>query len=253
MVANKDLGKQNRVAIITGGTTGIGGATARELAKLGYRLMLIALSDPDGIVDELTRAGASVHFLQIDLSDSENAAKVIVGKTIALWDRLDLLVNCAGTISHHELGEVTDINWEKIFAVNLKAPFFMMQQAIPYLRASRGNIINVSSINAWDPAKRNHLYDSLKAALNNLTKGFSLELRDSGVRVNAIMPGGVRTPLVDQWLRDYLGREPTPSDLDSPAIAQPDQIAKVIASLASDDMSWVNGVELPVDGGFRLG
>lgn len=252
-MTNKDFEGENRVAIITGGTTGIGGATARELAKRGYRLLLVALSDPDGIQEELSRAGSSVHFLQIDLSDSEDAAKSIIEKSIELWDRLDLLVNCAGTISHHELSKVSDENWEKIFAINLKAPFFMMQQAIPYLKKSHGNIINVSSINAWDPMRRNHLYDSLKAALNNLTKGFSLELRDSGVRVNAIMPGGVRTPLVDQWLRDYLGREPNASDLDSPAIAQPDQIAKVIASLASDDMGWVNGVELPVDGGYRLG
>ncbi len=252
-MTNKDFGEHGRVAIITGGTTGIGGATAHELAKRGYRLLLVALADPNGLEEELTKKGANVLFLNADLFDAEKISKAVVDAAITRWGRIDLLVNCAGVISHHEIESVTDSDWEKIFAVNLKAPFFMMQQAVPYLKESHGNIINVSSINAWDPAKRNHLYDSLKAGLNNLTKGFSLELRESGVRVNAIMPGGVKTPLVDQWLRSYLGREPTDSDLDNPAIAIPEQIAKVIACLASDDMGWVNGVELPTDGGYRLG
>ena len=101
--------------------------------------------------------------------------------------------------------------------------------------------------------KKNQLYDSLKAALNNLTQGLALEYRDFGVRVNAVMPGGVQTPLTEMWLIDYLGKAPTSEDYDIPSLAQPEQIAKVIASLAHSDMAWVNGVTLPVDGGFVLG
>lgn len=252
-MTDKDVTPKNRVAIITGGTTGIGAATARVLSRRGYRLLLASLSDPDQIEKELATDEISVHFFKADLSDSERASREIVDEAIVKWGRLDLLVNCAGTISHHEIADVSDSDWEYIFAVNLKAPFFMMQQAIPHLKKSYGSIINVSSTNAWNPAKKNHLYDSLKAALNNLSKGFSLELREFGVRVNAVMPGGVNTPLVDQWLRVYLGHEPASSDLENPAVARPHQIATVIAALASDELNWVNGVELPVDGGYRLG
>lgn len=252
-MTNKTSHEENRVAIITGGTTGIGAATARQLSKNGYRLFLVALSDPDKFEKELTRAGVDVRFMDADLRDSQDSARRIVDATIAQWGRLDLLVNCAGIISYREVDEVTEKHWEEIFAVNLMAPFFMIQQAIPHLKKSRGSIINVSSTNAWYPARKNHLYDSLKSALNNLTMGFSLELREFGVRVNAVMPGGVNTPLVDQWLRIYRGHAPTEADLNNPALAQPDQIASVIAALASDEMNWVNGVELPVDGGFRLG
>ena len=243
----------NRVAVITGGTTGIGGAVARELADRGYNLVLVALEDSNNLAEELTERDHVAHFLKIDLSSPESAAKTIVETAIGYFGRLDLLVNCAGVISHKDVALVTDSDWDRIFAINLKAPFFLIQQAFPYLKNSRGNIINVSSMNAVNPMKSNHLYDSLKASLNNLTMGLALDFRDSGVRVNAVMPGGVRTPLVVQWLREYLGREPTEVDFEIPSLAAPEQIAKVIAMLASDEMSWVNGVTLPVDGGYGLG
>ncbi len=252
-MSNKDAAPAIRVALITGGTTGIGGATARELAASGYHLLVTALSDPNNIQKEIRDGGGTISFVKSDFAHAERTAKEIVDATIALYGRLDLLVNCAGTISHKNLDEVTSVDWDRIFSINLKAPFFMMQQAFPYLRKTKGNIINVSSTNAVRPARKNHLYDSLKAALNNLTKGFALEYREAGVRVNAIMPSGVRTPLVDQWLREYLGREPNAADFENPAIAEPIQIAKVIASLASDEMAWINGAELPVDGGYGLG
>ena len=96
------------------------------------------------------------------------------------------------------------------------------------------------------------LANNLKAALNNLTQGLALDFRDSGVRVNAVMPGGVRTPLAEEWLHQYLGRAPVKADFDIPSLAEPEQIAKVIAVLASKDMAWVNGVTLAADGGFGL-
>jgi len=96
------------------------------------------------------------------------------------------------------------------------------------------------------------LANNLKAALNNLTQGLALDFRDSGVRVNAVMPSGVRTPLAEEWLHKYLGRAPAKADFDIPSLAEPEQIATVIAALASKDMAWVNGVTLAADGGFGL-
>jgi len=252
-MANKEEVESNPVAVITGGTTGIGGATARELARRGYRLYLTGLEDPDDLLSDVKSSGASADFLKIDLAASESAARTIIAGAISRFGRIDLLVNCAGTISYKDPALISDGDWEKIFAINLKAPFFLIQQALPYLKLSHGSAINVSSTNAIHPMRKNQLYDSLKAALNNLTQGLALEYRDFGVRVNAVMPGGVQTPLTEMWLIDYLGKAPTSEDYDIPSLAQPEQIAKVIASLAHSDMAWVNGVTLPVDGGFVLG
>jgi len=245
--------KGSPVALITGGTTGIGGATAQELASRGYSLLLVALSDPDNLVAQLREAGAPVDFFAADLISPELVARQSIERAIDLYGQLDLLVNCAGTISHKDPLLITEQDWDRIFAINLKAPFFFMQQALPHLITSKGSIINVSSTNAIKPMAGNQLYDSLKAALNNLTQGFSLQYRNSGVRVNAIMPGGVRTPLTEGWLETFLGRETTEEDFDIPSIGKPEKIAKVIAALASDELSWVNGVALPVDGGYGLG
>ncbi len=252
-MANKDENLINPVAVITGGTTGIGAATSRELFARGYRLYLVGLGDPNNLVDELRSTGATIDYLQIDLAAPESAAKEIIASVISRFDQLDLLINCAGAISHKDPALVSEAQWDLIFAVNLKAPFFLIQQALPYLKLSHGSVINVSSTNAIHPMKSNQLYDSLKAALNNLTQGLALEYREFGVRVNAIMPGGVRTQLTEQWLTEYLGHSPTPEYLTIPTLAHPEQIAKVIACLASSDMNWVNGVTFPVDGGYVLG
>lgn len=252
MMPNKENDLSAPVAIITGGTSGIGAATAEELGKLGYRLLLVALDDPNNLLTELHAKGVSAQFLQVDLGAAQSAAKTIVNNAITLFGQIDLVVNCAGVTSHKEVEEVSEADWDRIFAINLKAPYFLIQQAIPYLKLSGGTVLNVSSTNALHPMKKNQLYDSLKAALNNLTQGLALEFRESGVRVNAIMPGGVRTPMVEKWLYEYLERKPVEDDYSSPSIATPDQIARVIASLASKEMSWVNGAVIPVDGGFSL-
>lgn len=249
---NKDEGPTTPVAVITGGTTGIGAATASELSKRGYGLLLVALDDPNDIETRLRSSGVFVEFLKVDLRAAQNAAKTIIDRTVKSFGRIDLLVNCAGVIMHKEVEQVTEADWDQIFAINLKAPFFLIQQALPYLKLSGGSVINVSSTNAIHPMRKNQLYDSLKAALNNLTQGFALEFRDSGVRVNAIMPGGVHTPMVEQWLNEYLGRKPIDHDFHIPSLAHPDQIAQVIAALASKEMSWINGATIPVDGGFSL-
>jgi len=96
------------------------------------------------------------------------------------------------------------------------------------------------------------LANNLKAALNNLKQGLALDFRNSGVRVNAVMPGGVRTALSEEWLHKYLGRAPVKADFDIPSLAEPEQNAKVIVALAGKDMAWVNRVTLAADGGFGL-
>lgn len=120
----------------------------------------------------------------------------------------------------------------------------MAQSAFPYLVKTQGCIVNISSINAWKVNSKNHLYDALKAALNHLTKGLALEFRDHGVRVNALMPGGIHTPLVEQWLEKFLGRPATEADTNLPHMAAPETIAQGVLALASDELRWINGAQI---------
>ena len=246
-----------RVAVITGGTTGLGGATVKLFAEKGYRVLATNIHDRAGYVPSLISQGLNVSFFASDLSNPEPASKAIVAKAVELWGRIDVVVNCAARISHESVHDVTNQDWDDIFAVNLKAPFFMAQAAFPHLERVQGCIINVSSTHAWRVNVKNHLYDSLKAALNHLSKGLALEFRDSGVRVNAIMPGGMDTPLLAQFIEKYGAPNSGEADVADPKpnsmLARPEWLAQGILALASDELRWINGAELPMDGGAYLG
>ncbi|MBC7463713.1 MAG: SDR family oxidoreductase [Actinobacteria bacterium] len=244
---------RERVAIITGGTTGLGGATVKLFAEKGYRVLATNIDDRNQFIDALLANGLNVSFFAADLRKPEAAAKAIIARAVELWGRVDVVVNCAARIEHKSVLDVTEEDWDAIFAVNLKAPFFMAQAAFPQLERVQGCIINVSSTNAWRVNLKNQLYDSLKAALNHMSKGLALEFRDAGVRVNAIMPGGMHTPLITQWLEKHLGHAPTPEESTSALMAQPEWLAQGILALASDELRWINGAELPMDGGAFLG
>ncbi len=244
---------ETRVAIITGATTGLGAATAELFARSGYRVLATALRDDEGFIAKLQGQNLEIAFFPADLRDAQNSAKAIVERSTQLYGRIDVVVNCAARISHKPVVEVEEADWDEIFAVNLKAPFFISQSAFPHLSKTKGCIINISSTNAWRVNLRNQLYDSLKAALNHLTKGMALEFRDAGVRVNAIMPGAMRTPLIEEWLELYLGRATQSADLAGENVASTEKVASVVLGLASEQMRWINGAEIPVDGGYHLG
>jgi NAD(P)-dependent dehydrogenase (short-subunit alcohol dehydrogenase family) len=241
-----------RVAVITGGTTGLGGATVKLFAQNGYRVLATNLDDQNGYTDTLIADGLNVSFFAADLSNPQSASRAIIARAVELWGRLDVVVNCAARVEFKSVMDVTDEDWDAIYTVNLKAPFFMAQAAFPHLERVKGCIINVSSTNAWRVNKQNQLYDSLKAALNHLSKGLALEFRDAGVRVNALMPGGMNTPLITQWLEKALGRTPTEEESTSPMMAEPEWLAQGILALASDELRWINGAEIPMDGGAYL-
>ncbi len=241
-----------RVAVVTGGTTGLGGATVKLFAQRGYRVLATNLDDRNGYIDSLVANGLDVAFFAADLSRPQAASHSIIAKAVELWGRVDVVVNCAARVEFKSVLEVTEEDWDAIYTVNLKAPFFMAQAAFPHLERVQGCIINVSSTNAWRVNKKNQLYDSLKAALNQLSRGLALEFRDAGVRVNALMPGGMNTPLITQWLEKALGRTPTAEESTSPMMAEPEWLAQGILALASDELKWINGAEIPMDGGAYL-
>lgn len=249
----------DKVAIITGSTKGIGEAAATAMAKEGARVLVTGREKSAGeaVVESIRRAGGTAAFLEGDLLDKDSPTR-LVKTAVQLWNRIDIVVNNAAMTCNKEVPLVMHEDWDRLFAVNVKSAFFLIQQALPYLLESHGSVINVSSINGIRNDKHNMVYDVMKTALNHMTSGFALDYRERGVRFNALLPGGVETPMLESWLK---GKYPQPHQFqevmdalrDSPSLAKPWQIANMIVLLASDRASWLNGAIIPLEGGFTLG
>lgn len=249
---------QGKVAIVTGATKGIGKAVVEKLVEAGAYVAICGRDQENGMVleSQMKEKGGQALYVESDLLNRSVPEK-IVQQVVNRWNKIDILINNAAMVCHKPIEEVKHENWEVLFEVNLKAPFFMIQAALPWLKESKGNVVNVSSINAWLNAPKNIVYDTMKAALNHLTRGLSLDLREYGVRVNAVMPGGTVTPLLDQWLQQVFSnpeeaQEQSMKLKNDPDMATPEQVADAIVLLISDKASWINGAVIPLDGGVHL-
>ncbi|MBW7461990.1 SDR family oxidoreductase, partial [Paenibacillus sepulcri] len=127
----------------------------------------------------------------------------LVHEAAGRWGTIDIVVNNAALVCNKPVEEIVHEDWDRLLNVNLKAPFFLIQAALPWLRESRGSVINISSINGIRNDNNNLVYDTIKAGLNHMTQGLALDLRTAGIRFNALMPGGVATPLLNQWFRQF--------------------------------------------------
>lgn len=249
---------ENKVAIITGSTKGIGEAAAVAMAKEGAKVLVTGREQLDGeaVVNTILRSGGSAAFMKGDLRDPDVPSR-LVDTAIELWGRIDIVVNNAAITFSREVPTITHEDWDRLFAVNVKAAFFLIQKALPYLLQSKGCVINISSINGIRNDKNNLIYDTMKAALNHMTSGLALDYRDRGVRFNALLPAGVDTPMLEGWFRKNIDPEQFQKVWEevksSPKLAQPQQIADMIVLLASDRVSWLNGAVIPLEGGFSLG
>ena len=244
-----------RVALITGGGTGIGRASACRLAQDGARVLVVGRrADKLGeTVDAVASAGGDATSLALDATDLD-AGQRALGACLDWAGQLDVLVNCAGFFPGTPFGELPDSEWDAALAINLAAPMRFSRAAVPALRASRGTIINVSSNNAvmGDALSICSAYSAAKAGLLGLTRQTAVELAPE-IRVNAVLPGAVATPMLEGWNED-------PADLKAwldryvplGRIAQADDIAGVIAFLASDDAAYITGAAIPVDGGMTV-
>jgi NAD(P)-dependent dehydrogenase (short-subunit alcohol dehydrogenase family) len=236
-------------ALITGGTSGIGLATAKKLAQLGIHVVVVGRNVKRGekATDEIRAAGGKADFISSDLRDAASARDV-ARKALELGSgHVDILINNAGIYPFGPTHEMTEEQFDRVFSTNVKAPYFLVAELAPLMaERGKGAIVNLSTMVADYGAPGMSLYGSSKAAINLLTKTWAAEYGPKGVRVNAVSPGPTRTEGTDamgEGLEELAAQAPA----GRPASA--DEIAEAIVFLATDRASFIHGAKLAVDGG----
>jgi NAD(P)-dependent dehydrogenase (short-subunit alcohol dehydrogenase family) len=239
----------NSTALITGGTSGIGLATARKLAQLGVHVLVVGRNAERGkkAVEEIRADGGKADFRSSDLRDSASAREV-ANWAIELGNgQLDILINNAGIFPFGPTHEMTEEQFDSVFSINVKAPYFLVAEVAPLMaKRGKGAIVNISTMVADYGAPGMSLYSSSKAAINLLTKTWAAEYGPKGVRVNAVSPGPTRTEGTDV-MGEGLDQLAAQAPAGRPATA--DEIAEAIVFLATDRASFIHGANLAVDGG----
>jgi NAD(P)-dependent dehydrogenase (short-subunit alcohol dehydrogenase family) len=236
-------------ALITGGMSGIGRATAKKLALLGVHVVVVGRSAERGnkTVDEIRAEGGKADFISSDLHEAASAREV-AKRAIELGDgHVDILIKNAGIYPFGPTHEMTEEQFDRVFSLNVKAPYFLVAELAPLMaKRGKGAIVNLSTMAADYGAPGMSLYGSSKAAINLLTKTWTAEYGPSGVRVNAISPGPTRTEGTDA-MGEGLEQLAAQGPAGRPATA--DEIAEAIVFLATDRSSFVYGAKLAVNGG----
>ena len=237
---------QDKVALVTGGGSGIGLAIAKRLASEGARLVLADINQQtlDAAGPEVTAAGApDVLLSQCDVSKEDQVIGTVQA-TLAKFGRLDVIVNNAGLMQFKPLEQLTGDDWNRILSVDLLGAFYFTKQAFLHMKPG-GTVVNVSSIHAIETEALVTPYAAAKAAVCSLTRSSAIEGKPKGLRINVVLPGAIDTPMLWDNPNVKSGVEKiNPSD-----VGKPEDVAATIAYLASDDAAFVQGAEVRVDGG----
>ena len=237
---------EGKSAIVTGAASGIGLATAMRLGSEGARVLIadLDLDKGNAAADEVRRAGAPDAMAAVCNVAEEAAVERAVDAAIDRFGKIDIVVNNAGLMVFKPIAEQTGDDWLKILNVDLLGAFYFIKQA--FLKMKNGGVIvNVSSVHAVETTPLVASYAAAKSALVSLTRSASLEGKSIGIRVNAILPGAVDTPMLWQNPNIKSGVE----TINLTDVGKPEDIAAAIAYLASDDAKFVDGAAMRVDGG----
>lgn len=246
----------DRVVLVTGGSSGIGRATARALGEQGARVVVAGRRRDrlDETVAAIESSGGQSVALEGDVRD-EAVVKRWVERSVAHFGGLDGLVNAAGVIGGSGIQQTDPAEWDRVLDSNVRSIFLMTRAAAPELAKRKGSIVNLSSVAGMRPYPNLIAYCVSKAAVDMITRCAALDLAPLGVRVNAVNPGVVVTELhtVTNAVADYPGfleRSKTTHPLGR--VGQPEEVAKLILFLLSEEAAWITGVTYSIDGGRAL-
>ncbi len=242
-----------KTTLVTGASRGMGRASALALAAAGAQVLVPygrGVKEADGVVTEIRKAGGRADSVAVDLATADGPHKLAKLARGIIGDRLDVLVANAGISKAATIEDTTTEDFDKLFAVNVRAPFFLVQQLLPIM--SKGSsIIFVSSLAAHAVVGTMPAYAATKGAIGTLVKHFASMLGTDGIRVNAVAPGVVETDMAN-FTKTDAGRDFTLGMQALKRLAQPDDIGGVVAFLASEDARWITGDTIHVDGGSKL-
>jgi len=251
---------QHKTALVTGASRGIGRATAAALARAGAHVLVHygrSEREAESLVSEIQTKGGSANPISADLGTPDGAALLAKQVRAIVGDRLDVLVLNAGISKAARIADYTLEDFDNLFATNVRSPFFLVQQLLPML-GDGSNIIVISSLGAravvGKPGVDNPsllAYSSTKGALETLVKNWAAILGPQGIRVNAVAPGVIDTDM-SNFTKTEAGREAALGMQALKRIGKPEDVADVVAFLASDKARWITGASIPVDGGSKL-
>ena len=246
-----------KVAIVTGAAMGIGQAVAELLAERGAKVAIVDRDEVPAkeVADTLSARGFEVRAIATDVSSGAQVAACIA-EVVDAWGRIDIVSNNAGIQRYGTVETTTESEWDEVIDINLKSVYLVCHHAIPHLRKTRGAIVNMASVQSFATQRGVAAYTTGKHALIGLTRSMALDFAGYGVRVNAVAPGSVNTPM----LRWAISLDDDPEGLTETIrnmhplgrIAEPVEIAETVVFLASPKASFVTGSTLVADGGLLL-
>jgi NAD(P)-dependent dehydrogenase (short-subunit alcohol dehydrogenase family) len=251
----------NKTALVTGASRGIGRATAQALANAGAHVIVHygrAAEEAEALVAEICAAGGQANTAQADLSVPDGPAALAKQVRAIVGERLDIFVSNAGISKAAAIENHTMEDFDNLFATNVAAPFFLLQQLLPILGEGSSVIVTTSLAARFSPGESGligapslPLYAATKGALETLVKHWAAHLGMRGIRVNAVAPGVIETDM-SNFTKSEAGRDLTLRMQALKRIGKPEDVADVVAFLASDSARWITGASIPVDGGSKL-
>ena len=246
-----------KVVIVTGASSGIGRASAVEFVRNGATVLGVGRNraDLDAVGNEL---GDLRHSLKCYLADVTDPSQIdgIINRVFDEFGRIDVLVNAAGILKGGNIENTTLESWDEMMAINVRSVFYLTQKCVPYLEETKGNVVNISSVTGLRSFPNVLAYCVSKSALDQLTRCVALELASKGIRVNAVNPGVVVTNLHrrggmgEKDYEAFLQNAKNTHPLGRPG--EPEEVAKLVFFLASEDAKWITGATYSIDGGRNL-